>query len=282
MVTSIRDLLDQVDQLAGREATQSTADDAVAALAQLARALAVLDEHGFAPPGGYSAAARRRHLCVRELAAATGWAAHSGSPTSWTPTPPMPAESVTAVTAAMAASGSVPVGASRRMTDCAGAAADLIARAVPASVADERWAAAAALAAATRRVTRHARGFGPFVRMPELVRVTRLSRLVGELADLDPPHLAGSGWLDRPVPPGRSTAAVPPADGAVMGAMVHAVAALVDSLGVERRDRSLSVSAALAAAAAAETAAAYATHLTDTITKPLRLVASQGCRVGGG
>ncbi len=62
MVTSIRDLLDQVDQLAARDATECSADVAVAALGHLARALATLDEHRFAAPGVHTAAARRRHL----------------------------------------------------------------------------------------------------------------------------------------------------------------------------------------------------------------------------
>ena len=272
MVTSIRDLLDQVDQLAARDATQSSADDAVAALGQLARALAVLGEHRFAAPGVYTAAARRRQLCVRELAAAAGWAAHSGSPASSTQTPPC--SRVPWRVAAAPGIGSAGAGAV--------AADDRLRRrgggpdraAAPATDADARWAAAAALAATTRQVAAHARRFAPFARVPELVRVTRLTRLVAS----SPPstrRAAPGCWLDRPVTApstGQAIARRAPARREVDEAVARAGRRRLAS----NDGQDAEVSAALAAAAAAETAAEYAAHLADTITEHLRPGARRG------
>lgn len=175
MATSLRDLLAELEDTLSAESSRLAADDAVAALDHLGRALTRLAEDGFPA----RAAAGRETAAVAELArgcraAAAAWA---GLPRA-------------------------------RATDLAGATADLLDWIRGELGGNERWAAASELATAARRCIGLAERHPPYADVPPLARVRRLAATVEQLAT-DPPRPERMVALDRLIPVAGLPAGLP-------------------------------------------------------------------------
>jgi hypothetical protein len=131
----------------------------------------------------------------------------------------------------------------------AAAAVDHIGRESLTLAADQRWAAATEVACAVRQLAATAGQFGPYAQVPALLRVQRLSDVVGQVQVLDAPSVQARAVLDSPVPDGQLDRSASAGD--VAAHLVHAV-------NTAARDGECTVAASLTVAAAAESVAEQA------------------------
>ena len=164
MVTTLRQLLDDLTDRAGTRPAAATIEDVSGALAHLGRALSGLAEDGLTPGDSH----RQRNASA--LAAAVNTAGrlwpHSGGP----------------------------------LTDLAGAAADLIGRDRASMGRSHRWAVAVDVAEVADHCGRLGRRLLPEAAAPELDVVRQLAAAIERDAQADPPTAAASVVLDRLVP----------------------------------------------------------------------------------
>ncbi|MCV2491678.1 hypothetical protein OF117_20230 [Geodermatophilus sp. YIM 151500] len=186
MVTTLRQLLDDLTDRAGSRPAAATIEDVSGALAHLGRALSGLAEDGLTPGDSH----RQRNASALAAAVATAgrlWP-HIGGP----------------------------------LTDLAGAAADLIGRDRSFMGRSHRWAVTVEVA----EVADHCAGLGrrllPEAAAPELDVVRQLAATIERDAQADPPTAAASVVLERLVPP----AGPPSGEVTVLGAAAGLLAAL--------------------------------------------------------
>ena len=165
MVTTLRQLLDDLTDRAGARPAVASIEDVSGALAHLGRALSGLAEDGLTPGDSH----RQRNVTALAAACTTAgrlWP-HRGEP----------------------------------LTDLAGAAADLIGRDRFVMGRSNRWAVTVEVAEVADHCARLGRRMLPEVAAPELDVVRQLAATMERDAQADPPTVAASVVLDRLVPP---------------------------------------------------------------------------------
>ncbi|MBN1092729.1 hypothetical protein JKP75_09295 [Blastococcus sp. TML/M2B] len=164
MVTTLRQLLDDLTDRAGARPAVAAIEDVSGALAHLGRALSGLAEDGLTPGDSH----RQRNVTALAAACTTAgrlWP-HSGGP----------------------------------LTDLAGAAADLIGLDRSVMGRSHRWAATVEVAEVADHCARLGRRLLPEAAAPELDVVRQLAVTIERDAQADPPTGADSVVLDRLVP----------------------------------------------------------------------------------
>jgi hypothetical protein len=164
VVTTLRQLLDDLTDRAGARPAAATIEDASGALAHLGRALSGLAEDGLTPGDSH----RQRNASALAAACTTaGWLwPHSGGP----------------------------------LTDLAGAAADLVGRDRSVMGRSQRWAVTAEVAEVADHCARLGRRLLPEAAAPELNVVRQWAATIERDAQADPPTAAASVVLERLVP----------------------------------------------------------------------------------
>jgi hypothetical protein len=170
VVTTLRQMLDDLTDRAGARPAAATIEDVSGALANLGRALSGLAEDGLTPGDSH----RQRNVTALAAACTTAgrlWP-HSGGP----------------------------------LTDLAGAAADLTGRDRSVLGRSHRWAVTVEVAEVADHCARLGRRLLPEAAAPELDVVRQLAVTIERDAQADPPTAAGSVALERLVPvPGLSS-----------------------------------------------------------------------------
>lgn len=164
MVTTLRQLLDDLTDRAGARPAAATIEDVSGALAHLGRALSGLAEDGLTPGDSH----RQRNASALAAACMTAgrlWP-HSGGP----------------------------------LTDLAGAAADLIGRDRSVMGRSHRWATTVEVSEVADHCARLGRRLLPEAAAPELDVVRQLAATIERDAQADPPTAAASVVLDRLLP----------------------------------------------------------------------------------
>ncbi|SDO16353.1 hypothetical protein [Geodermatophilus sp. DSM 45219] len=164
MVTTLRQLLDDLTDSAGVHPAATTIEDASGAVAHLGRALSGLAEDGLTPGDSH----RQRNVTALAAACMTAgrlWP-HSGGP----------------------------------LTDLAGAAADLIGRDRSVMGRSHRWAVTVEVAEVADHCARLGRRLLPEAAAPELNVVRQWAATIERDAQADPPTAAASVVLERLVP----------------------------------------------------------------------------------
>lgn len=230
MATSLRDLLAELDHtLRAGIVDQLSADDAVIALGHLGRAIARLADDGL----GHDAKPAQT-MAVAELGSAC-----RASAKAWT-----------GLTSA-------------RLTDLAGAAADVLDRLRTEFGGNERWAAAIELSVTARRCASFAEGHTPYTGVPPLARTRRLAVAVEQLGAAHPPAAHRQAALDRLVPVAGLPAGLP---GSRIAAESAAVVADQLRRSVDDPTRApVRLVEALAVLLAAESTAQYATEVAEAL-----------------
>ncbi len=160
MVTTLRQLLDDLTDRAGARPAVAAIEDVSGALAHLGRALSGLAEDGLTPGDSH----RQRNVTALAAACTTAgrlWP-HSGGP----------------------------------LTDLAGAAADLIGLDRSVMGRSHRWAATVEVAEVADHCARLGRRLLPEAAAPELVVVRQLAVTIERDAQADPPTAAGAGEVE--------------------------------------------------------------------------------------
>ena len=164
MVTTLRQLLDDLTDRAGARPPAASIEDVSGALAHVGRALSGLAEDGLTPGDSH----RQRNAAALAAASTTAgrlWP-QSGGP----------------------------------LTDLAGAAADLVGRDLSVMGRSHRWAVTVEVAEVADHCARLGRRLLPEAAAPELEVVRRLAATIERDAQADPPTAAASVALDRLVP----------------------------------------------------------------------------------
>jgi hypothetical protein len=220
VATTLRHLLDDLIERTGASTPTATIEDVTGALTHLGRALTGLADDGLTP----TASARQ--------------------------------QTATELADACATVGRLWPRTGGRLTDLAGAAADLIGRDRVSMGRSDRWAVTVELAEVADHCARLGRRLLPQGAAPELATIRKLAAAVERDAQVDPPTAAGFVVLDRLVPlPGP-----PSAETAVTA--LDASAGLVAALDRARRADDLTLRDFRAAVAAAEITSRYAASTT--------------------
>lgn len=221
--------------------TRESAEQAIAALGQLARAMTHLSTDS----GGET---RLASPFQHQLAAA------------------LTAHCTTAARAWLPLAGALP--------DLAGAAADLAARWAPQLSPAQRWAIVVAVAEASADTAATALRHGPYAGNNALAAARNAALALEQHAAADPPSPIAATVLDRTVPSVRLEPSLTPARGAT-----EAAATLTGSVGAAVADHSLTLDDALATAAVARYAAHLAVavaHKMGDLAGAIAVPAPQG------